>query len=263
MMDEVCRKVTLPIGLLHEGKRCREATIGPLSGKSLMQARSFASNRRIDPRLFIAILKDGLREIEGVPAVSDDVIRRLSWADAQFIFWQMALIEAELAEEEPKVSRTCPSCGERVDFPVDLKSLEVKKIEDIEGLDPDGLLPFKLRVPITTLDPQRTPYQEGRMGFLTVDDQLKLFNMGEDLGRITLHALAMAIAELGPVTKGQLSYSDLLELPAAEIKRLERLYNEHEPGVTPPSEGICPRCGAEVVFDPPVDFVADFLLFTR
>ena len=257
-------KITLPVGYLTEdGRRLREAEVGMMDGHALKALRqALGQNRRLkDVRHYLVALRAGLKDIEGLgQAITESIIKNLFWPDAEYILHVMALLELEASGEPARLRRTCPSCGQDVTIEVDLAGRELRPIEDT-GYDPDTItLPFKLSQPLTTLDQEGTPYDSGYLTLHTVDDFIAISKrVLNNMGAATFFSLARAIKELGPKGKGEIDEVELELLPAVDIKRLEKLYNENEPGLEELGTGECPVCGAEVPLDP-VDYIADFLL---
>jgi len=256
----------LPVGIVYEGQTYRDVEIAPLTGRTLKIIRNAVSNEGIDANMYIEVLKHGIKSIDGLQgAIPVSLIRKMYWPDAEYIFMQLA--KQETAGENPVVMRECPSCGRRVKIPFDFDQVEVVFLDDPDcesGFNnPDRLIPFTLSTPIDTLDPERTPYNTGKLGILTVEDWIRIFPRSKaKLGTVSLESITAAIYELGPAGKEQerkISVVDVENLASRDIKMLERLYNENEPGPRP-TTGICPECGAEISLL--VDWVQDFLAFT-
>ena len=79
----------------------------------------------------------------------------------------------------------------------------------------------------------------------------------EKAGALMMESIAAAIIRLGPKAKGEFLTEELEVLPARDIKRLERLYNENEPGIKMPDPIPCSNCGTEIPLY--IDWVRDFL----
>ena len=74
--------------------------------------------------------------------------------------------------------------------------------------------------------------------------------------------IAAAIYELGPAGKDKdrkIGVLDVENMASRDIKMLERLYNDNEPGIKL-SSTTCPHCGAQIPLF--IDWVQDFLAFS-
>ena len=256
----------LPIGITYEDKTYRDVEIAPLTGRALKIIRNSVSNEGIDTKMYLEVLKHGIQSIEGWEgAIPVSLIRQIYWPDAEFIFMQLAKNEVE--GEDAVVIRECPSCKQQVRIPVDFESIKVIYLDD-PGCEsafnnPNRTVPFTLSVPLTTLDSERTPYANGRLGILTVDDWLRIFPGNKvKLGTVSLNSIATAIYELGPVGKDKdrkIGTPDVENMASRDIKMLERLYNDNEPGIRL-APVTCPNCGAQIPLF--IDWVQDFLAFS-
>jgi len=265
-------RITLPVGIILDGQRYREVEVGYLTGHALKSMRAAIGGRRpqgLDH--YLDALKVGIKGIVGYEGtITPEIIKNMFWVDAEYILHSMAVMELEALRDidpsvgEPTISRTCPSCGHTSDFPVDLAGRAVRMVEETKfGESSDFTIPFKLSQPIDWLDPEKTPYQEGRLGLHTVGDFLEIARRAaRNVGEATLYSICRAIVELGPKGRGEIDPADLEPLPAVDIKRLERLYNDNEPGLLPLEPAECPNCGNEVNLNP-IDYVLDFLLVSR
>lgn len=256
----------LPVGITYEGKQYGHVETAPLTGRALKIIRNAVSGDSVDANMYIEVLKNGIKAIDGWQgAIPVSLLRKMYWADAEYIFMQLA--KDETADDNPVVMRECPSCKRRVKIPFDFDQVRVIFLDDpdteSEFNNPERTLPFTLSSPIDTLDAERTPYTNGKLGLLTVEDWVQIFPRGKfKLGSVSLGSITAAIYELGPAGKGQdrkISPVDIEGLTARDIKKLERLYNKNEPGPRS-TTGVCPECGAEI--DLTVDWVQDFLAFS-
>lgn len=256
------RTVKLPVGLIHEGKRYRNVVLRPLSGRALLSARGKVG-KQADPTVALDVLQEtvvGFEEgFEGKVPVG-----RLTWADGDFIFRELVIWEHECTGEPFIVRRTCNSCGRTGEVEIDPHSQSCRMIEDTEfGESDDMTIPFKLVTPITTLDPDGTPYQDGRIGLPTMEDEIRRLKRDPQVGgRFWAEGILNMLVELGPKRKGELALADLEAMPAWELKRLERLYAENDPGLEPLLVGTCRGCRNETELDQPVVWLSDFLLFS-
>jgi len=256
------RKVELPVGVIKEGQRYKTALLQPLTGKALLAARSKIGDNP-NPVMLLDILRATFVGFDGLKASvkAED----LAWADADYIFRELAIWEHEESGEPMSVRRKCGSCGAISPFPVDPAEQESVKIEDTEfGKYPDLQIPFKLRSPLTTLDMDQTPHDTGRLGLLTTGDEIdRMKRFGNAPGKFWTEGLRLMISELGPKKKGDLSPSDVEQLSAEDIKKLESTYTKNEPGLKPFPSQTCPACRGSTDLNPQVLWVADFLLFPQ
>jgi hypothetical protein len=253
------RKVKLPVGYLVGEARYREAILRPMTGKALLSARAKIGENP-DPALFLDILREC---VEGFEGYSGPVrVENLFWVDADYIFRELAIWEAEESGEPLVVRRACTKCGQNVEFTLNPEEQEVVYVEDTEfGKYPDLKIPFKLRVPVTTLDPQRTPYDTGKIGLLTVEDEIgRMKRFGGQTGKFWVEGIRLMIAELGPKKKGEIALADVEQMAASDLRRLEALYNKNEPGLKPFPPQVCPSCLAKSDIVPPPVWAVDFLL---
>lgn len=253
------RKVKLPVGYVGEGGVYRTAILKPLTGRALLRARQKLGDAQ-DPGLFLDVLQECVAGFEGLTGSFD--VERMFWADADFIFRELAVWEAQESGEPLQTQRACTECGRQVTITVNPEEQEVVPVEETAfGKRPDFLIPFKLRVPVTTLDPEGTPYYEGKLGLLTVGDEIgRMKRYARQPGKLWSEGLRLMIYELGPKKKGELTLADIEQMSASDLKRLEALYLENEPGLKPLPDPVCPYCGRRFTPDIPVNWVFDFLL---
>lgn len=256
--------ITLPLGLTHDGVVYREAEVSPMTGGTLKALRQTLSQSRRPRDLghVLIVLQAGLKRIVGLnESVTSSLLHKLYWADAEYILHTMAALESESLDEKPRLRRRCPDCDKDQTLEVDLAGRGCVTRDTLSPkFDTDLTVPFHLKTPITSLDSQGTPYDEGALAPITVADYLDISRVAFDnIGSGTFFHLCRAIVRLGPKGKGEFDVSDLNAMSAGELKRLERLYNEVEPGLKPLGTAPCPDCGATISLDP-VEYVTDFLL---
>ena len=254
------RKLKLAVGYLTgDGERYNQVLLRPLTGKGLLAARSKIGEMP-DPSLFIDILREC---VEGFEGYSGPVrVEDLFWVDADLIFRELAIWEAEESGEPLVLRRNCQRCGQPAEFTLNPEEQEIVYVEDTEfGKYPDLKIPFKLRVPVTTLDPQRTPYDEGKIGLLTVADEVgRMKRFANQPGKFWVEGIRLMIAELGPKKKGEISLVDVEQMAASDLKKLEALYNKNEPGLKPFPPQLCPLCLSRSELTPGPVWALDFLL---
>ncbi len=252
--------ITLPVGYQSDGKLYKDVEIRPLTGRVLLDARSKIGGDRVDPSLFIDILKGTVVQVVDLatPIRHQDFF----FVDADYIFFQLAVWEKEMSGEKMYVQRQCSKCGRMTKFEIKPEDVQIHPVEETEwGKYSDLQIPFKLRVPITTLDPDRTPYDTGKLRLLTIGDEVEKFKRYGDVpGRLWAETVRMMIAQIGPRTYGSIFADDLEALPAYEIKRIEAMYAKNLPGVAAPVELFCPICQEKSSINPAIMWVPDFLL---
>ncbi|MDD3492405.1 MAG: hypothetical protein PHZ19_02765 [Candidatus Thermoplasmatota archaeon] len=256
-MDE--RVVTLPIGYNVDGKIYKNVVLRPLSGRALLEARG-KIGERVDPSLFVDLLRSVVVRVEDLDAPFRPDL--MYFVDADFIFYQLALWEHEMSGDKMMVQRQCTVCQKSVKFEIRESDVTVKPVEATEwGKYPDLQIPFKLRVPIKTLDPDGKPYDTGKIRLLTLADEVEKFKRyGDSPGRMWSETVRMMISQLGPKSYGSIFPADFDQLPAYEIKKIEQIYASNMPGVEAPSELICPSCQGQSQVNPAIMWVPDFLL---
>ncbi len=253
------RKVRLPVGYVEGGKNYREVVLRPLTGRALLEVRS-KIGERVDPSLFTDILRFTVVRVEGCPEPFKP--EQMFFVDADFVFYELARWDHEMMGEPMRVHRRCMECGQAVKFELKEENITVRMLEDTEwGKYPDLMIPFRLRVPITTLDPDGTPYDTGKLRLLTLGDEVEKFKrFGDAPGRLWAETVRLMIGQLGPKPYGAIFTADLEALPAFELRRIEAIYAQNLPGVIAPTELVCPACLRSSAVQPAIMWVPDFLL---
>lgn len=253
------RKLKLPVGYVTPEGRFRTALLKPLTGRALLRARAKLGDNQ-DPSFFLDLLQETLAGFEGYTGPVEP--ERLFWVDADAIFRELAIWESEMSGEPLKVTRECPHCRARTESRVRLEEQRVVYVEETAfGKRPDLLIPYELTQPITTLDVDRTPFTNVKIGLLTVGDEVeRMKRYAKQPGRLWAEGIRLMLVELGPKKKGDISPADVEQLSALDIRRIEALYNANEPGwkEIPPLE--CRYCGREFHPDPIIVYAVDFLL---
>lgn len=251
----------LPVGIIKDGKVLDEVELNRPTGRSLKNLRNalVSKLKGFNAKAYKTVLRDGVKSIKGLPgAPTDEDLMNLAWVDAEYIFMELARLD--LGEDNPKMSVTCPSCNHqvRIEFPMD--KVEVKRLSDKDSaFSAEHLIPFKLSEPMSLDLEGKEKIKTGKMRLLTVGDTLALYEQGaEQLGSAMLTSVYLAIESLGNHGREDFSEAEIEELPTADLKMLERLYNESLPGVVPPESVACPVCGDPIPVGN-VDWVTDFL----
>lgn len=253
------RIVRVPVGYLGEGQRYPEVELKPLTGKALLRARTKLGDNQ-DPSLFLDLLRETVVGFKGYtgPIAWENIF----WVDADFIFRELALWESEASGEPLKVRRTCPHCGRSGDCLVPAQEIPVRYVEDTEfGKYPDLCIPVKLSQPLTHMDLEGKPVTVVKIGLLTVGDEVeRISRYGKTPGKLWVEGIRRMIYEAGPKRKGELSLADVENMAALDIKRLERIYLDNEPGLGLIPNLRCSFCQSTFTPDPAVTWVFDFLL---
>lgn len=255
--------VSLPAGYISEGGRVNQAVIKMPTTQSILSARS-KMGEHVDPTLTLDIMRNvfvGFEEDTKLKVNPTDLYH----CDANWIFRELALWELREMGETPAVVRECGECGQKGTFVLDLEGQDVRWFEDtLYAKSDDMTLPFTLRTPITSLDVDETPFSEGKLTLITLGEEVQRMKLLRKSSlRYQTEGLKMMFAEIGPKQKPDISSADVAKLDVLDLKRLEKLYDQNEPGERRLGKHVCPNCGAETDLFPPVIWMVDFLLFTR
>lgn len=239
-----------PEGLMH----IRKVEIEPLNGFAL---RSMTRALQVHPRTGLheatkIALTKGLTKLGGKAPQERD-LKRLYQCDVDYVLYELACWELINEDYIGAIQRECGFCGQTNRIRLNLREFEVKRIPEGEEFQ----IPFEL--PLGLKHGERVAKQ-GQMRLLTFGDRDKIVQTSlADIGKARLQAILLSVKELETFNEGDpLQLIDLDQAPSPDLKYLERLYNDSEPGVKPPTSSICSFCGSPITYT--IDWARDFLL---